>query len=96
MKLVKPLNISNRYKVLFDGDLLIVARGFFLYKFVIALCTMTSIHFALAFISIAPALTVFNVFSYAVTGAILAIGFCLGEYRKMLEAKNRYINSLYK
>ena len=96
MKLVKPLNTSSKYKGLYDTDLLKVARGFFIYKLVIAFCTMFSIHFALAFIDLAPALAPFNVLVYMVVGCILAVGFCWREYCAMLDAKARYINSLYK
>jgi hypothetical protein len=96
MKPVKHRNTSNSYKGLYDADLLTVARGFFIYKLVIAFCTMTSIHFALAFIGLSPALAPFNVLSYMVVGGALAVGFCWQEYCKLLDAKKRHINSLYR
>ena len=96
MKLVKPQSISSNYKALYEGAFLRVAFRAFVFKLIIATATMISIHVALAFISLVPALSGHIVISYLCGSSVIALGYCWTQYTDMLDAKQRHMRNLFK
>ena len=96
MKLVKPQRTYGEYKGRYDAAFLKVAFRAFLYKLVIGFITMVTIYFGLAFISLVPMLNFHMLLLMVLSSAALAFGYCWTDYSEMLDAKNHYMNNLFK